>query len=227
MSLASGCRNWRTWCHINYLIEGIGSVCRWRVFVSVLIVLCFWLVTKQSQAVILLLAFASTVFLGFGPYSLALSCFSSFRDQLYVLKWVPPFLLEAGSDCCCRICETLDMNNLYILICRSGARQPLHKQIRTHQLHCNRGTVLPVQSVTKCYNQGQISGQRWCSGVEGVAWWVSERVSELLRSSPCELLLWEAGNWAWDQFWNSEEGVRPPLEAVTWKLMMTQQAEKI
>jgi hypothetical protein len=55
---------------------------------------------------------------------------------------------------------------------------------------------------------------------------VSELVKGLLRFSVCELLLLEAGSWGW-YFRNPEEGERLPLEAVTGKLVKTQQAEKI
>jgi hypothetical protein len=61
------------------------------------------------------------------------------------------------------------------------------------------------------------------SSVELVGWlvgwrvteFVSQSVTELLRFSRCELLLWEAGSGGWGPFGNPMEGERPPLKAVT------------
>jgi hypothetical protein len=44
---------------------------------------------------------------------------------------------------------------------------------------------------------------------------VNGLVRELLRFSPYELLLLEAGSLGWGQFGNPEEGEHLPLEAVT------------
>jgi hypothetical protein len=48
----------------------------------------------------------------------------------------------------------------------------------------------------------------------------------MLRYSRCELWLLETGSWGQGQIRNPEEGERPPLEAVTRRLVNTQEAEK-
>jgi hypothetical protein len=53
--------------------------------------------------------------------------------------------------------------------------------------------VFSVRSVPRCYKQ-TVSGVSWIQ-LSGESWLVSEWVTELLRSRPCELLLWEAGSW--------------------------------
>jgi hypothetical protein len=60
----------------------------------------------------------------------------------------------------------------------------------------------------------------------GVSWLVSEledSYGSVVVSCCCENLVAEARG----QFGNPEEGERPPLEAVTRKLVKTQQTEKI
>jgi hypothetical protein len=47
------------------------------------------------------------------------------------------------------------------------------------------------------------------------SWLVNEWVRGVLRFSPCEPLLLEAGSWGRGQFGNPEEGQRSPLEATT------------
>jgi hypothetical protein len=47
-----------------------------------------------------------------------------------------------------------------------------------------------------------------------------------LYLSPCELLMLEAGSVARRQFGNPEEGECQPMEAVTKRLVKTQQVEK-
>jgi hypothetical protein len=78
--------------------------------------------------------------------------------------------------------------------------------------------VFSKQSVSKCYKAGQFVSSES----------VSERlVGELVSAITAGIqLLWEAGSWGTGIVGNPEEGERPPLEAVTRRLVKTQHTEK-
>jgi hypothetical protein len=63
--------------------------------------------------------------------------------------------------------------------------------------------------------------------VEVVKSWLASQLEDCWGLSRCEVLLWEAGSWGREQFGNPEEGERQTLEAVTRRLVKTQQTEKI
>jgi hypothetical protein len=65
-----------------------------------------------------------------------------------------------------------------------------------------------MRSVPRCYKQNKLG-----AGVSEEV--VSEWVRELLRFSPCELLLLEAGSWGRGQFGNPKVAERPSLYAAT------------
>jgi hypothetical protein len=76
------------------------------------------------------------------------------------------------------------------------------------QLHCNRGILLFMQSVPRCYKQNKL---RVSALLESVGWWVSKIVRGLIGSSCCELLLdeWREENICCWKLWpsNSSEGM--------------------
>jgi hypothetical protein len=114
---------------------------------------------------------------------------------------------------------------LYIVSCRPAARQQLRNKwlynnrywvmaaTDTHATEKLLEAVFSVRSLPRLSNEGQLLLDEslqtavrrvggWCemaesvgvSGVEWVSCWVSE-LRGLLRFSPCELLLLEAGSW--------------------------------
>jgi hypothetical protein len=60
------------------------------------------------------------------------------------------------------------------------------------------GPCVDIMSRTISESAVQCSGEKWRIG-----WWVSEWVRGLLRFTPCELLLLEAGSWGTGIVWES------------------------
>jgi hypothetical protein len=107
-----------------------------------------------------------------------------------------------------------------IVTCRPVARQWQRKK----QLYDSRYWVTASQTSKQLETATAVRAEMLWAGklakwsqLSWAQWrvlseWVSEWVTELLRFSRCELLLWEAGSWGQGQFGNAEEGECPPLE---------------
>jgi hypothetical protein len=103
-----------------------------------------------------------------------------------------------------------------------GRKWP-HQQTRTQKFHGNNCTATEERYFLRGSCRDVISKTNEGSAVSEVK---SELVRGLLGFSYCELLQREAGSWDRGQFGNAEEGERPPLEAVTRRLVKTEQAVK-
>jgi hypothetical protein len=79
-----------------------------------------------------------------------------------------------------------------------------------HKLNSNRGTVISVRSVPRCYKQDKLGVSQSFSEES-----TSEVVQWVHKQSRCELLLLETGSFGQGQFGNPEEGERLLLKPLS------------